>query len=49
MNAVSIQQPDAAALLSEPEPVDYAGWQTNHRGLLLIHAAKRHPGKDLSH
>src|SRR5262249_32756136 len=49
MNAVSIQQPDAAALLSEQEPVSYAGWQTSHRGPLLIHAAKRHTGKDLTH
>jgi hypothetical protein len=49
MNAVSIQQPDAAALLSEQEPISYAAWQTSHRGPLLIHAAKRHTGKDLSH
>jgi hypothetical protein len=46
MNAVSIQQPDAAALLAEQEPVNYAGWQTSHRGPLLIHAAKRLPSKD---
>ena len=49
MNAVSIRQPDAAALLAEQEPASYAGWQTSHRGPLLIHAAKRHPGMDLSH
>jgi hypothetical protein len=49
MNAVSIRQPDAAALLAEQEPVSYAGWQTSHRGPLLIHAAKRHTGKDLIH
>jgi hypothetical protein len=49
MNAVSIRQPDAAALLSEQEPVNYAGWQTSHRGPLLIHAAKRQTGKVLSH
>jgi hypothetical protein len=49
MNAVSIQQPDAAALLAEREPVNYAGWQTNHRGPLLIHAAKHPTSKDLSH
>jgi hypothetical protein len=49
MNAVSIRQPDAAALLAEQEPASYAGWQTSHRGPLLIHAAKRHTSKDLSH
>jgi hypothetical protein len=49
LNAVSIQQPDAAALLAEQAPVNYAGWQTSHRGPLLIHAAKRHTGKDSAH
>jgi hypothetical protein len=46
MNAVSILQPDATALLTKQEPAVYSGWQTSHRGPLLIHAAKRLTGKD---
>ena len=46
MNAVSLEQLDAAALLAEDGPVEYPAWQTEHRGLLLIHAAKRKAGKD---
>jgi hypothetical protein len=46
MNAISIQQPDALALLTGQEPVKYLAWQTSHRGPLLIHAAKRERGKD---
>lgn len=46
MNAISVQQPDAAAILAGQEPVKYLAWQTYHRGPLLIHAAKRQQGKD---
>jgi hypothetical protein len=41
LNAVSIPQPHAAALLAGPGPVEYPAWRTDHRGPLLIHAAKQ--------
>jgi hypothetical protein len=41
MNAISVQQPAAAAILEGREPVKYLAWQTCHRGPLLIHAARR--------
>ena len=44
MNAVSIPQPHAAALLAGPGPVEHPSWWTNHRGPLLIHAGKRVAG-----
>jgi hypothetical protein len=45
MNAISVQQPAAAAILEGQEPVKYLAWQTYHRGPLLIHAAKSVRGK----
>ena len=44
MRAITVRQPQAAALLSRPGPVRHPGWQTDHRGPLLIHAARRRPG-----
>ncbi len=48
MNAISMQQPAAAAILEGREPVKYLAWRTCHRGPLLIHAAKsaRSKGSD---
>jgi hypothetical protein len=42
---MSIPQPAAAALLAGQEPVKPLAWRTDHRGPLLIHAAKRERGK----
>jgi hypothetical protein len=44
MNAVSIPQPYAAALLAGQGPVEHPSWWTDHRGPLLIHAGKRGTG-----
>jgi hypothetical protein len=44
MNAISIPQPYAAALLAVQGPVEHPSWWTDHRGPLLIHAGKRGPG-----
>jgi hypothetical protein len=44
MRAVTIRQPWAAALLAAPGPSLHPAWQTDHRGPLLIHAAKREAG-----
>ena len=42
--AVTIRQPQAAAALARPGPFRHPGWETDYRGLLLIHAAKRATG-----
>jgi hypothetical protein len=42
--AVTIRQPQAAAVLAGAGPYEFPGWRTDHRGPLLIHAAKRGPG-----
>ena len=42
--AVSIRQPQATAVLAQPGPFRHPGWRTDHRGLLLIHAAQRLAG-----
>ena len=42
--AVSIRQPQAAALLVAPGPYKRPGWRTEYRGPLLIHAARRMAG-----
>jgi hypothetical protein len=44
MRALTVRQPQAAALLSRPGPIRHPGWQTDHRGPLLIHAARRCAG-----
>ena len=41
MQAVTIRQPLASAVLAGPGPFEHPGWRTDHRGPLLIHAAKR--------
>jgi hypothetical protein len=48
MYAISIEQVDLAAILAGKQPVEYHSWRTDHRGPLLIHAAKRKTTKDLS-
>ena len=40
MLAVSVQYPQAAAILAALGPVPYRFWQTDHRGPLLIHAGR---------
>jgi hypothetical protein len=45
MNAISVRQPDAVAILTGREPVRHLAWQTSHRGPLLIHAAKQERGR----
>jgi hypothetical protein len=45
MNAISIQQPAANAILAGRDPVEYPAWLTDHRGQLLIHASKWAPGQ----
>ena len=44
MQTVSIRQPLAAALVSRPGSFELPAWETDYRGPLLIHAAKRGPG-----
>lgn len=41
MQAVTILQPQAMAVLAQPGPFEYPGWRTDYRGPLLIHAAAR--------
>ena len=41
LQAVTIRQPLASAVLAGPGPFEHPGWRTEHRGPLLIHAAKR--------
>ncbi len=40
MYAVTIRQPQAAAVLARPGPFEHRGWETDYRGPLLIHAAR---------
>ena len=42
--AVSVRQPLATALVARPGPSEFPAWETDYRGPLLIHAAKRGPG-----
>jgi hypothetical protein len=42
--AVTIRQPRAAAALAFSGPYEHLGWQTDYRGPLLIHAARRESG-----
>jgi hypothetical protein len=42
--AVTIRQPQAAAALARPGPFKHPAWETDYRGPLLIHAAKRAAG-----
>ncbi|HVS36643.1 MAG TPA: hypothetical protein VMS17_13865 [Gemmataceae bacterium] len=42
--AVTIRQPRAAAALAFTGPFEHLGWQTDYRGPLLIHAARRESG-----
>jgi hypothetical protein len=46
MNAISIQQPTASAILSALGPVRHLAWQTTHRGPLLIHVSRNDRGKE---
>ena len=48
MYAISIEQPQAATILTGPPPFHYRSWRTDHRGLLLIHARKPKTPKGLS-
>jgi hypothetical protein len=41
VNAVTLRQPQADAVLARPGPFTLPCWQTSHRGPLLIHAARR--------
>ena len=41
MQAVTIAQPLASAVLVRPGPFEHPGWRTDYRGPLLIHAAAR--------
>jgi len=43
MYAVSIEPSQAAEILTGSRPSPCRFWQTDHRGLLLIHARKRRP------
>lgn len=43
MKALSMTQPWAQALFLDLKHYETRSWSTNHRGLLLIHAAKRFP------
>jgi hypothetical protein len=44
MRALTVRQPQAVALLSPSGPLRHPGWRTDHRGPLLIHAARRGAG-----
>jgi hypothetical protein len=44
MRAVTIRQPRATSVLAGRGRRSHPAWQTDHRGPLLIHAAKRVPG-----
>src|SRR5437660_959759 len=46
MQAVTILQPQATALLAQPGPIEHPGWRTDYRGPLLIHAAARGGRRD---
>jgi hypothetical protein len=46
MQAVTVLQPHAAALLAQPGPIKHPGWRTDYRGPLLIHAAARGGRRD---
>jgi hypothetical protein len=45
MFAVSVQHPQAAAILAALGPVTCRFWRTDYRGPLLIHAARRPAGR----
>ena len=40
MYAVTMRRSQAAAALAPPGPYEHPGWETDHRGPLLIHAAR---------
>jgi hypothetical protein len=45
MRAVTVRQPQAAAVFAQRRgPYRLRLWRTDHRGQLLIHAARRGPG-----
>jgi hypothetical protein len=44
MRAVTIRQPQAAAVLAPPGPFMHPAWRTDHRGPLLIHAERHGAG-----
>jgi hypothetical protein len=47
MQAVTIRQPQATAVLSRPGPIKLLLWRTDYRGVLLIHADRRGAGDPL--
>lgn len=48
MYAISIEQSHAAEILARLRPWPCRFWQTDHRGLLLIHARTPKPAKGVS-
>lgn len=48
MYAISIEQSHAAEILARLRPWPCRFWQTDHRGLLLIHARTSKPAKGVS-
>lgn len=48
MYAISIEQPQADEILARLRPWPCRFWQTDHRGLLLIHARTRKTAKGVS-
>lgn len=48
MYAISIERSQAAEILARLRPWPCRFWQTDHRGLLLIHAYTRKPAKGVS-
>ena len=46
--AISIEQSQAAEILARSRPWPCRFWQTDHRGLLLIHARTRKPAKGVA-
>jgi len=45
MYAISVEQELATEILTRLRPSPFHFWQTDHRGLLLIHAHAQKPGK----
>ena len=45
--ALAVKQPWAWLIISGTKPVENRTWTTNYRGLLYIHASKRHDKSDL--
>lgn len=39
MKAISIRQPWASAIIEHGKDIENRNWRTNHRGIVLVHAA----------